>query len=188
MILYKKNKAFTLIELIIAITIIWILAFVIANVNFNRLSNKQKLDIFASKIKTSYETIRNSALEWKGIWTNLVIPKKWDINFSTSNSWTISWSAYDEYNNILGQSKIIIPNDYTIKSIKCWEYLQPSTSYNIMSNTWTIEFDWINIKLNTNSDSDCDANKDRILELSIKNKVESKIIDFNTLNWIVEIK
>jgi len=192
MIIYKNNNAFTLIELMIWITILWILALAISNIDFNRLSNSQKLDIFAWKIKNSYETIRNNALSWKWIWPNLVVPDKWTIDFSKSNSWTILSKAYswttNSWTTELYNSQIDIPYDYNISSIKCWEYLQNRTLYNEMTNTWTIEFNWINIKLNTNLDINCDANKDKILELTIKNKQETKIININTLNWLVEIK
>ena len=187
MILYKKNKAFTLIELIVWITIMWVLAFAISNIDFNRLSNKQKLDIFAWKIKTTYETVRNNALAWKAVGTNLVIPKKWNINFSKNNSWTIIIETYDNTNNILESSKLLIPNNISIESIKCWEYWEDKTLYDEMTNTWTIEFSWINIKLNLNWDWSCDWNKDKILEIDIKDKVETKKITLNTLNWLVEI-
>jgi hypothetical protein len=188
MIIYKNNKAFTLIELMVWITILWVLAFAITNIDFNRLSNSQKLDIFSWNIKNSYETIRNNALSWKWIWVNLIVPYKWTINFSKNNNWTISWEAYDESNAILDNSIINIPSDFSISSIKCWEYLENRTLYNEMTNTWTIEFNWINIGLNINWDINCDANKDKVLELIIQNKQETKIININTLNWLFEIK
>jgi len=188
MILSKNNKAFTLIELIVWITIMWILAFAISNIDFNRLSNKQKLELFAWKIKTTYETVRNNSLAWRWIWTNLIIPQKRNINFSKNNSWTILWEAYDETDTLLDSYSLLMPNNIIIESIKCWEYWEDETNYNEMSNTWTIEFRWINIKLNLNSDANCDLIKDKILEIDIKDKIERKKIIFNTLNWLVEIK
>ncbi len=187
MILYKNKSAFTLIELVVWITILWILAFSVANIDFNRLSNKQKLDIFANKIKTSYETIRNNALSWKWIWTDLTVPSKWAISFSKTNSWTISWEAYDKDNNIIDRSILLVPNSFEINSIKCWEYWEDKSSYWDMTSTWTIEFSWINLKLDINSDLNCNQDKDKVLEITVKNKVENKVITINTLNWLVNI-
>jgi len=188
MILFKNNKAFTLIELIVWITIMWILAFAISNIDFNRLSNKQKLELFAWKIKTTYETIRNNSLAWRWIWTNLEIPSKRTINFSLNNSWTILWKAYDKTNILLDSNFLLMPNNIIIESIKCWEYWESESNYDEMTNTWTIEFSWINIKLNLNSDVNCDSTKDKVLEINVRDKIETKKIIINTLNWLVEIK
>jgi len=187
MIFKTKNKAFTLIELIVWITIIWILAFAISNMDFNRLSSSQKLDIFAWKIRSTYENIRNNALAGKWIWTNLVIPKYWKLNISKNNSWTITTEAYDNSDNIIYTWSLFVPKDYEINSIKCWEYWEDRSNYWDMTSTWTIEFTWINLKLNTNSDLNCNQNKDKILEITVKNKLEKKVITINTLNWIVNI-
>ena len=187
MIIKTNDKAFTLIELIVWITIILILAFAISNIDFNRLSNSQKLDISAWKIKSTYENIRNNALAWKAIWTNLEIPKYWKMNISKNNNWTITTEAYDDSNNIIYTWSVFIPKDYEISSIKCWEYKQDKSLYDEMTNTWTIKFSGINLKLDINSDWNCDENKDKVLEITIKNKVEKKVITINTLNWLVEI-
>ena len=186
MIIKTNDKAFTLIELIVWITIILILAFAISNIDFNRLSNSQKLDISAWKIKSTYENIRNNALAWKAIWTNLEIPKYWKMNISKNNSWTITTEAYDDSDNIIYTS-VFVAKDYEISSIKCWEYKQDKSLYDEMTNTWTIKFSGINLKFDINSDLNCEQNKDKILEITIKNKVEKKVITINTLNWLVEI-
>ena len=100
----KKNNhnAFTLIELMVVIGIIAILILGSNFLNFNKVSNKQKLDTKTIRIVSQIEEIRNNSLLWKWIWTELIVPKKYRIDFSTSWSWVIStkyysWS-YMDYN------------------------------------------------------------------------------------------
>jgi len=100
--------------------------------------------------------------------------------FSISEIWDI-------ISIILDSSTLFIPNSFEINSIKCWEYWEDKINYDEMTNTWTVEFKWININFNINSDPNCDLNTDRILEINIRNKVENKIITINTLNWLVNI-
>jgi len=182
---HKKNKkAFTLIELLVWITLISIMALVTSNLNFNRLNIKQELDIFTNKIKSNYETIRNSSLSWKWVGTNLILPEKWKIEYSMSNSWTIINSSFDWTNWTTHDITPIFKKGFSISSIKCLE-LDLDTNYILNSTeTWALEFIWSNISLTWS----CSQTTSKILELTIKNKYETNTLLINTLNWLSEIQ
>ncbi len=184
---WANKKAVTLIELLVWIWIISILALWMSSINFNRLNSKQKLELFTNSIKINYEEIRNNALAWKWIWTDLEVPKKWKIDYSMNNSWTIitsklssNWIDWEIFN---GNNWIVFQSGYYISNIKCFKSTWEEENELLSTLTWTIEFEWINIKLwwNCNSGS-------RILELKIKNKTDEKILKINTLNWLIETK
>jgi prepilin-type N-terminal cleavage/methylation domain-containing protein len=181
----KIKNAFTLIELMVWITIIAIILLWSSNLDFNRLNTKQKLDIFTNNIKSNFETIRNSSLLWKWIWTDLSLPDKWKIEYSTSNSWTIVNSTYSWSRSELDNNLIFKPG-FSISNIKCLQ-LDWITQNKDLSTSWTwiIEFIWSEMKFIW----DCTEHiTSKILELKVKNKSETKILQINTLNWLVEIK
>lgn len=182
---WTSKKAFTLIELLVAITIITILALWATSLDFNRLSNKQKLEIFTNSIKTNYESIRNNALEWKWIWTNLDIPKKWKMDFSTSNSWTVVTSYSIDWTSWIWASNIDMQNIYWISSIRCLETDWSIDNSLFDTETWSIEISWINIELWW----DCNNDSSKILQITFWNKInEYKTLEINTLNWLVNTK
>jgi len=182
----KSQEAFTLIEILVAITII---AIMIAGTNllsYKNISTKQELDIKVNKIISQIEKLRNDALLWKWIWTNLIVPKKYKIDFSTSWSWKINYYYFDwtykKYDFF--DKKVNFWNNFEkIKSIKClkinWDNLNPLTN----SETWTIIIEW-----NTLSLSGKCKPKSRILELEIQKRQISKKIWINTVNWLVQTK
>jgi prepilin-type N-terminal cleavage/methylation domain-containing protein len=184
---YKSN-AFTLIELMVAITIISILALWIMNIDFNKLSNRQKLEIYTNNIKTNIENTRNKALLWKAVlsWATLEIPNKWQIDFSKSWSWTIITKAISVDDNILKSDSFQMNWIYSMTSLKCWKYNDTVINYNDITLTWTIEFNWMNLKL-SDSNTDCDS-ASKILLFNIKSINNSKTIKIDTLNWLIEIK
>lgn len=65
----KNNFAFTLIEIMVAITIIAIIISFMRNINFTKISNEQKSERFANKIISKIEEARNNSATWK--WTKL---------------------------------------------------------------------------------------------------------------------
>jgi Tfp pilus assembly protein FimT len=94
----KATRAFTLAEIMVWITIISILAIWITNMDFNRLSKKQELEIELVKITNIIEETKNNALIWRwvdnGSW--LVTPDNWAVVIDTSWSWSIEsiWSIW----------------------------------------------------------------------------------------------
>ena len=182
----KSQGAFTLIEILVAIAIIAIIIAWTNLLSYKNISTKQELDIKVNKIISQIEKIRNEALLWKGIWTNLIVPKKYKIDFSTSWSWKINYYYFDwtykKYNFF--DKEVKFWNKFEeIKSIKClkinWTNLKTLTN----SETWTIIIEWNTLSLTGNCDS-----KSRILELEIQKVKDSKKIWINTVNWLVQIK
>ncbi len=183
-----SKRAFTLIELLVAITIITILALWATNLDFNRLSNKQKLEIFTNNVKTNYESIRNNALEWKWIGNNLDVPQKWKMDFSSSNSWTIVTSYFD-WTSWSGSTSVDFQNKFWITSIKCkdvnWTLVWTDL---IDTETGSIELSGINTQLDWDS-TNCWNVKSKIIEVTFWNKInEYKTLEINTLNWLVKTK
>lgn len=184
----QDKKGFTLIELLVAIAIITILALWATNLDLNRLSNKQKLEIFTNSVKTNYETIRNNSLSWKWIWPNLVVPKKWKIDFSKSNSWTILTSYSMDWTSWTGASSLDFQNNFEISTIRCKD-INWTLVWNVLNDTetWSIELEWIKTELGW--DSFCDDVSSKIIEIRFWNKInEFKTLEINTLNWLVSTK
>ena len=181
-----SNTAFTLIELMVVIAIIAILILGSNFLSFKNISNKQELETKIIRIVSQIEEIRNNSLLWKWIWTELVVPEKYKIDFSTSWSWVIkaqyfSWS-YIDYNF---DKEISFSNNFdSISEIKCLELdknIIDSFSWTTIW-TWTIFIKWANMSLSWSCDSTT-----KILELTIKRKANTKKIQINTLNWLIEI-
>ena len=185
----KINKNwFTIVELLVWIALIGIIILWATSIDYNRLNNKQKLEIFTNQIKSNFERVRNNSLAWKWIWANLEIPDKWTIEYSKSNSWTIVSNSYT-WTNITEFENILFQNGFYISSIKCWLINEEPSSYNELDETWTgiIEFSWNNINLLFDWDFNCDSN-DKILELDINFKTDKKTLNLNILNWLAEVK
>ena len=180
----KIKKAFTLIELLVGMSILTIIILWTTSIDYNRINNKQQLEFFTYSIKTNFETIRNSTLAWKWIWVNLDIPEKWKIEYSKTNSWMIQSSSYNGSTWEIQENLFFKPG-FSISKIYCLD-INWDNSWEIFTWTWIIEFEWINIKLNT--DSICDSDTSKILELVMKYKYDTKNIQINTLNWLIEIK
>jgi prepilin-type N-terminal cleavage/methylation domain-containing protein len=168
----KKKKAFTLLEIMVVIALIWIIALWATKLNFKLLSDRQRLDWFFYDIKTKIETIQNNALIWKAIkdWTNLVVPNKWQIDFN--NSWSgiivsqyYIWNTKKEFNRI-------IP--------KAFYYIETSNNLSKLSDTWSLLIEGSNMTLTWVS------SKDKVLEIKIWYKNFSKTLKLNTISWVIE--
>ncbi len=176
----KEKKGFTLVELLVVITLIAILAVWVSNIDYNRLSGKQKLDIFWNQIVSNIETTLNNALLWKWIWDELITPKKWKIEISNSNSWALetfysSWSSWIHY----GLASLNIQNFYSINNIECIKLDWTTTP--IPTSTWTIMVEQANLAL-----SGCTDDTYKILRFEWTFLDNKKTIEVNTLNWIVK--
>lgn len=186
-IIYKflwKKWGFTLIEILTVIAIISIISIWVSNINFNRLSEKQELDIFLNKIINNYEDIRNNSLLWKWIWNSLEVPEKWKIDFSNTWDWKIisyyySWWLWDwiEYKDNKFEEY------YKINKIECSK-LDWEDTYYLSNETWTIEIEWSNITLTWA----CNDKKYKIFNLTMDYKGFQESFEINVLNWIVDKK
>ena len=75
----RHKKAFTMIELLVIITIIAIMFFASNNLIFTKTQDSKKLEIFVNKIVSIFDTAKNYSLTWKWIWTNLETPNYWKL-------------------------------------------------------------------------------------------------------------
>lgn len=176
------NKAFTLIELLVGIAIIGIIILWATNIDYNRLTTKQKLDIFANSVKSSFETVRNNALTWKWIWTNLDVPKNIKIEYSNESSWSILISTSLDWITWSWSFSIDFEEGYNIWEMRCLELNWDEDSV-ITWWTWTIMFEWINITLTWACLIDA-----KVLEIPISYRSYTKKLEINTLNWLAEFK
>lgn len=184
-----KIKAFTLIELLVWISVLSIIAILGMNIDYNRLSQKQELNIFVDKVKSHYENTRNRELAWKWIWIELNIPDLWKIEYSKINSWTIISNAYS-WTSIIDNNDIILRSWYSIEWIKCWEINEDESLYDTLEDslTWSLEFSKWKIYIDWWVSLECSSNTDKIIELDLKYKLDTKKIIINTINWLIEIK
>ena len=179
--IWKKLKAFTLIEMIIVLLIIGILSIWITNINFNKISWKQKLETFTNKLVSNFETVRNNALLWKWIWTDLSVPEKWKIEIwawwllISYYSW--SWINYEDFS-------LPIEKFYELYNTRCFDINSDEKEDDNTVWTWSIITEWSNLTL-----SWCNNSSSKIFKFTIKYQNDSeKNLSINILNWLIEVE
>jgi len=184
----RKNKIssfwFTLIELMVAIAIIGIIALSSTSLNFNKLSNGEKLKINNNKIVSTIETIRNNSLMWRWIWINLINPKYWRIDFTKTGSWKMLVSYNSWWLDIsLPEKNIIFNNWYYIYSITCSNL---SWSFNNNTSSWVLFISWDNITWSWTIW--CNDTRTKKLEIITWYRNLTWSILINTVSWLIEQK
>ncbi len=117
----KKGKnilsGFTLIEVLVVISIIAVMAVGVSNINWNRLTDKQKVTILKNRVISDIETIRNNALFGKWVTVDLIVPEQWNIAISNNqiDISYLSWATDIPYKTIA------IGTPERIKTIYCWD-------------------------------------------------------------------
>ncbi len=180
-----QKKAFTLIELIVAITITAIMAIWINQISITKISDAQKVGIFLNQVRSNIETTINNSLTGKAIiWMN--VPKYWKITINNSYNWTWfwTWNLIIKFWSWTFQTStwltIKTKKFYSISNIKCINLKWDSTS-NI--NSWTLNIEnWNIININW-----CPYNQ-KILKFDLKYKNFKKIISINSINNIINSK
>jgi len=81
--------AFTLIEILVVMSIIALIALGGTQINFKRLSEKQELDILSNTIIQNIESVRDFSYNGKGMGIPLETPSYWQITFDTSSKGSI---------------------------------------------------------------------------------------------------
>lgn len=174
----QKQRAFTLVEILVVITLISIITLWAGQINFKRLSQRQEVAILTNNVINNIETIRNYASNGRGVGVSLETPEFWEIRFSQAWSWSIetfystgslvsfpetNWSS--ESNNI-------------IDDIYC-EKINGSTGS--LSSTGIIVFEKNNITL-----SGCSDTFFRKLVMRFRVVDYTETIEINTLNGVVQ--
>lgn len=175
----KNKKAFTLIELLVVIWLIIILWVTISSLNFNKLTNIQRAEMFSNKIITQIENVRDNSLVWKWIsdqnslnWFAKV--ERWDILIEKWTSTQKSSFKIFIYENDIDKkelSKIEIENVEKIENLVCereWE----KDSVNIAFVWWKTSIE------------EC-ANSSKINIFTSYNSEKSQI-EFDVVSWLVK--
>lgn len=134
----KTHKWFTLIELMVGITVIGILALGWMRLDFNKISDAQYIRIFTGKIISLYETTRNNMLIGRSIDTAGTTPSIWKIEIPiwSGKTLTTSYSTWGVYINYTAWTHVYKSSEW-ISKINC--YTSAGTNTNtITSGTWII--------------------------------------------------
>lgn len=173
-----QNNWFTLIELMVWISIIWIVSFWIFNLYWNQTSDKQKLNIFTNKIIWKIDTAKNYSLVWKWIWINLDTPKYFKVEFSTWNylkTYYNTWTTDNIFNEL---SILNFENFYELKSIKCKNIDLSNISE---TNLVSVSYEWTNITL-----SWCTDSYQKVVDLELFYKWFSNTLRLNAVSWVLQ--
>lgn len=173
-----KKNGFTIIEIVVVIAIIWILAILSTNFNFNKKTAEEKwsrmINGVLSIIKT--EIFNAQAWKWVDFWSWIVNPDYREIKLS--NSWiivnyiwskTITWAVFNY--------PFYWENFYEIKDIflisKDWFTWAISNPFSVIINWSDISFSWASwVKLS----------------ITAWFKPEYKTLELDRRTWIIEIK
>lgn len=176
---FKKTGWFTLIELMVWISIITIIIIASSKIDFNKMSDRQKANIFASNIRSDIETVKNYALIWKWIGTGLTVPDEWKISISTNNSWTLETSYLSLWvRNRLDEYSINWDTFNKIKELSCekldWSSVLAMTGGTIIFNSWNMTLTW------------CTNNIHKIINIKTSYKNFENNLSLNTVNWVIK--
>lgn len=177
--IYNK-KAFTIIELLVWVAIISIITLWITNLYSSKIPDRQRLDIFASKVISKFDTIKNYSLVWKWVWKSLVTPKYYLIELSKSGSYLKSFYNTWWINNIYYDQMSLYPfwESYKIHSIKCKNLDSTNTS---IINKLDLKYEGANITL-----SWCIDDFQKVIEIELYYKGFKNLLRLNTISWVLE--
>lgn len=169
----KINKWFTLVELLVVISLIIIIILALTNFNFNKLSDEQKSEIFANKILSEIETLRDDSISWK--WTNDTNSPSWFKNINKRTLELEKWENKNIISKLDNQIKINLTSTKKekIENLKCWD---------IEKNKIKIEFYSDNIIFFDENDIEC---KDKIKIIIDFNNKKNEIV-FDRVSWLVK--
>jgi len=173
----KKKQWFTLIEILIVITLVSILLIGFSRINLNRLSWKQKLDIETQKIVNIFEEVKNNALTWKAVGVNLDYPEYWWIN--------LSWSVVSYYNTGVWNNEVYSswdpPLNTSISSVRCYDLNESSTA---IAGDITLSFSWSQNSIS----SDCGLwNPEKIIKFTLSRPPFENTIEFHSISGIIKV-
>ena len=141
-----SKTAFTLIEILVVISMIMILVIWLSRIDLSKGQDVQQSLSFSQKLQIPIEKTITNALIWKWIWTSLMVPSAWKIDISKANSWTLitsyTWGSRIQYETITAEKLSEISN------IRCYDLNNNLTQTMNITETWTIYITWCQIWTN----------------------------------------
>lgn len=179
----KSSRWFTLTELLVVITIIWILIVWASNINFNPQIDRQNAEMFSNNIFTSIETIRNNSLLGKWVWSGSIMthPEKWTVNITSNGTGSISANYTSGTTFPVSTFSVDFINQHgRIAGLSCETIDGASTS---TGNSVAIDFTWNTLSFTGNTW--CSSDK-KILKIKTQYKTFEKTIKINSITWLIE--
>jgi prepilin-type N-terminal cleavage/methylation domain-containing protein len=181
---YFQNKsAFSLVELVIVVTIIAIIWLWVSRFDFSRLTQQQQSKIEMIRIKALFEEVRNNALLWKAVTSLNIIPSSWKVDVSLFGSGRVL-SHYLSGSTWINTGKSwSASRPFRISSILCKNLSQ--TLSGSLTGTGTLLITW---SLMSISGSWCTDPNFKILEIVQSDGRFSETLYINTVTGTIEIR
>ncbi|NDK07769.1 prepilin-type N-terminal cleavage/methylation domain-containing protein [Candidatus Gracilibacteria bacterium] len=178
----RNKKAFTIIELLVGITIISLITIGITKLYTSDIPDKQKLDLFTNKIVGIFDTIKNYSLVGKGVGADLVTPNYYLIELSKSGSYLKTYYSTGGLNNTYYNQMSVNPlgEHYNIHSIKC-NTLALNNSTLSINDDISIKYENGNITL-----SGCTNSYQKIVDIELYYKGFKKVLRLNSISGVLE--
>ncbi|MDD3302780.1 MAG: type II secretion system protein [Candidatus Gracilibacteria bacterium] len=175
----KKIMAFTLIEILLVISIIGMMTLGVSRLYMNVNSDKQNLNIFTVKFSSIIDTVKNYSLVGKGIGNNLVTPDSYTIRISTGGYIT---TYYNTGTSDIVFNELTIPSfdlNYKVNFITCRTITYTSPS---KKSVIDIIFKGSDITL-----SGCtNFTTQKVVDFNIMYKGFSKNLRFNSVSGVLK--
>ncbi|MCP4523954.1 MAG: hypothetical protein GY828_07095 [Candidatus Gracilibacteria bacterium] len=172
-----RKYAFTLAELMVVIAVIMIVGTAAARLDFNYISDGQRITGLNNDLISQFETIRNYSLLGKGVDTSIGVPDMWKIEYSLVGSGT-SQVSY----NMTGSSWIQFPEKHIFtqggfyfEGIECHDITGASTSV----SSGALEFSGPNIEIIGCSNA-------KKLSFQTNYKIQKETLTINSITGIME--
>lgn len=137
----KKNylQAFSLMEILVVMVILWIALIGISRLNFTRLTKEQFIEIETEKIKNIISEVQANAFLGKSVTSNNDVPQSWRItftNWSLVTNYTLNGTTWIQDSHYNWSST----KDITIQSLTCMDVNYTNTG--AMNSPQQIKIDW----------------------------------------------
>lgn len=179
-----NNLGFTIVELVVWIAITVIIIMWSLSINFKSISDRQNLEIFTNKIIWEIEKVRNYALIWKWIGTNILVPRMWKIEFNKWWNWTWSWTLITSYSmdwsTWTQENKINVDKNISIQNVHCISVWWADVNLT-NTQTWIIFFEWWKYNLWW----DC-LSSYSTLKIDTFSRWYNRTLEFDVINWLIK--
>jgi len=179
--MYKKSLSwFTLIEVIVGVTLIWIIAFAGSRIDFFTINTKQLIDIELVKIENILSEVRNNALVWKAVSNTAIVPTHWTIDISgTGGSITTNYLSWATSTNYQNGNWSAIPNT-SIIDLRCEDFNWSNTSSSANIQLW-----FTGSQIGINSGCPSSPINYKIVTLVYGQASFTGSISINTVTWVI---